>query len=52
MTNRQKELKQLARKMSADELNEAISLLQAEMRTRGQVTPPLTKDWRGSIQTR
>lgn len=52
MTDRQKELRQLIRKMSADELSEAISLLQAEMRTRGQVTPPVSKDWRGSIQTR
>ena len=49
MTPRQKELKQLIRKMSADELSEAISLLQAEMRTRGQVTPPLTKDWQNRL---
>lgn len=49
MSPRQKELRQLIRKMSAEELAEAVALLQAEMRTRGQVTPPLTKDWRNVL---
>jgi hypothetical protein len=49
MTQRQKELKTLIRKMSSAELSEAISLLQAEMRTRGHVTAPVGKDWKNVI---
>ena len=52
MNQKTKELNQLLRKMSKDELAEALSLIQAEQRARGNASPPVRQPWDRKIQTR
>jgi hypothetical protein len=46
MTPRQKELRALIKQMTSAELSEAITLLQAEVKTRNHAPPPISHDWK------
>lgn len=49
MNTREHDLRALIRQMTSAELNEAIGLLQAEMKKRNETTPPISHDWKHRI---